>query len=183
MNPLTNRKPIRFAALPTTALTVALIAGSAAAQQQDRQQDQRHMRQQQTDERAERAIASHAMSDKIVGEDVVDPRGESLGSIGDLVLDLRKGKAPYAVVAFGGTLGYNQETVAVPMHAFLWDQREERFVLNSTRDKLESAPDFDEDDLDIISDEGWIESTRELFGMDREESDQDRGEDARVICK
>ncbi|TVS09272.1 MAG: PRC-barrel domain containing protein [Phycisphaerales bacterium] len=177
MNPLSNSKTIRRAALPATALTVVLLAGTAAAQQQRQQQDQRQqqqLRERQADERAQRAIAVHTMSDNIIGTDVVDPRGESLGSIDDLVVDLRKGKAPYAVLAFGGTLGFNRDKVAVPMQAFSWDDSEERFVLNTTRDRLEAAPEFDSEDLDKISEESWIDRTLEVFGIDREE-----GRDAR----
>lgn len=186
MNPRKNSNQIRNA-LPATALTIALLAGGAAAQQQQQRQQQqdqrqqqqeqrRQMQEQQQQDRARQAIAVHAMADDIVGKDVVDPRGESLGSIDDLVVDLNKGKAAYAVLAFGGTLGFNRDKVAVPMHAFSWDQREERFVLNTTRERLENAPEFDEDDLDKISEEGWLDRTRRAFGMERDDR-RDQGRD------
>ncbi len=179
MNPLKNRKAVRLATLPTAALTVALLAGTAAAQQQQQQRQQQDRQQQQQrdrqmDERAQRAVAAHTMSDNITGADVVDPRGESLGSIDDLVVDLRKGKAPYAVLAFGGTLGFNREKVAVPMEAFAWDEREERFVLNTTRERLEAAPEFDEEDLDKIGEESWIDRTMRTFGIERDEDREGR---------
>ncbi len=178
MNPLSNSKIICRAALPATALTVVLLAGTAAAQQQQRQQQdqrqQQQLRERQADERAQRAIAVHTMSDNIIGTDVVDPRGESLGSIDDLVVDLRKGRVPYAVLAFGGTLGFNRDKVAVPMQAFAWDNNEERFVLNTTRDRLEAAPEFDSEDLDKIGEESWIDRTLEVFGIDREEDREAR---------
>ncbi|MCC5785651.1 MAG: PRC-barrel domain-containing protein [Phycisphaerales bacterium] len=157
----------------TAALATVMLAGTAVAQQQrqqqqrDQQQQQQERRMQQTEEQAQRALAAHALSDNIIGKDVVDPRGESLGSIDDLVIDLRKGEASFAVLAFGGTLGFNRDKVAVPMRAFTWDNREERFVLNTTRERLEAAPDFDSDDLDKISEEGWIDRTMRAFGIER----------------
>lgn len=173
MNPRRTSTQIRNA-FPPAALTVALLAGAATAQQQQRQQQDRQQQQQwerHIDDRAERAVVAHTLSDNIIRADVVDPRGESLGSIGDLVVDLRKGEAPYGVVEFGGLLGFDRDKVAVPMELFEWDYREERFVLDTTRERLEAAPEFDEEDLDKVSETTWIDQTMEVFGIERDGND------------
>ncbi|TVS09275.1 MAG: PRC-barrel domain containing protein, partial [Phycisphaerales bacterium] len=147
-----NNRTKLIAAIP---LTTVLLAGAAFGQQttrdQQRQQQQQTQQEtrQHTDQRAQdrhaQARSMHVLSGEIIGKGVVDRRGERLGKIGDLVVDLRKGETPYAVLAFGGTLGFNRDQIAVPMEFFSWDQQEERFVLNASKDQLENAPGFHKD--------------------------------------
>ncbi len=167
-----------IAAIP---LTTVLLAGAAFGQQTTRDQQRQQQQQQQetgqhTQDRQAQARSMHVLSGEIIGKSVVDRRGERLGKIGDLVIDLRKGETPYAVLAFGGTLGFNRDQVAVPMEFFSWDQQEERFVLNASKEQLENAPGFHKDLLDtIISHESWIDRTNRVFGADRAQDLRDRG--------
>ncbi|MCC5785653.1 MAG: PRC-barrel domain-containing protein [Phycisphaerales bacterium] len=175
-----------IAAIP---LTTVLLAGTAFGQQttrdQQRQQQQQQTQQetrQHTDQHAQ-ARSMHVLSGEIIGKEVVDRRGESLGKIGDLVVDLRKGETPYAVLTFGGTLGFNRDHVAVPMGAFTWDEESDRYTINTTKERLESAPEFDKSDLDKIAEENWIDRTNRAFGTDRSRGEgrqqTDRQEDRR----
>lgn len=110
---------------------------------------------------------------------VVNRQGENLGDISNLIIDVREGKTPYAVVSFGGILGMGRDSVAVPVQAFSWDEREERYILDTTRERLESAPDFDEDNWNQLYDQTWREQTRRAFGqipeMDRDRDQQRDG--------
>lgn len=48
------------------------------------------------------------------GNDVYNPRGEKLGSIKELMLDIDNGKVCYAVLSFGGFLSLGEKLFAVP---------------------------------------------------------------------
>ncbi len=98
------------------------------------------------------------------GAEVVNLKGEKLGKITELVVDYRTGVTPYAVVSFGGVLGVNRDSIAVPMESFVTHGEEDRFVLETTRDQLESAPDFDPKNWDSLHDETWRDKIKKAFG-------------------
>ena len=72
---------------------------------------------------------------------VVDPAGEVLGSISDLLLDPQRGRIAYAIVAAGGFLGIGERLFAVPWKALR--AMEHQFVLECERSALDTAPAFD----------------------------------------
>ena len=57
----------------------------------------------------------------LIGRDVLDPAGEELGEINDLMLDLASGEVRYAVLGFGGFLGLDEKLFAIPLNAFELD--------------------------------------------------------------
>lgn len=81
----------------------------------------------------------------INGTDVVNPQGESLGHIEDMMIDLSTGRTLYVVLSFGGILGIGNKLFAVPFESFTVDQNNEQFVLNMDKDRLKDAPGFDKD--------------------------------------
>lgn len=89
-------------------------------------------------------ISSNALSalavEKLRGRD-----GEALGKVEDFVLDIDSGRVVYAVVSFGGTLGFGDRLFAVPPQALTRGDRD-GFVLDADRSKLERAPAFERDD-------------------------------------
>ncbi|TVQ60953.1 MAG: hypothetical protein EA378_10285 [Phycisphaerales bacterium] len=173
--------------LKTTApLTAAMLFAVPAIGQTERErQPQRPAdrtmqpgQQQQTQQRQQQQQqAVYMMAGKATGKDVVNATGEEMGTISDLIVDVRTGATPYAVVSFGGFLGMGRDSVAVPIAALRWDQREEEFMLNTTRERLERAPDFDKDNWDDLHDESWREQVRNAFGqvpgMDRDANQRD----------
>ena len=62
----------------------------------------------------------------IIGTDVVNPEGDSLGDIKEVVIDPRTGKVAYAVVSFGGFLGMGEKLFAIPFSACV--QRAEKRI-------------------------------------------------------
>jgi sporulation protein YlmC with PRC-barrel domain len=80
--------------------------------------------------------------DDVVGKNVKNPQGESLGEIEDLAIDRGSGRIAYAVLSFGGVLGLNERLFAVPW-SVLKNQRGEHFVLDLDKETLKNAPGFD----------------------------------------
>src|SRR5262245_29348281 len=49
---------------------------------------------------------------ELIGKNVQNRSGESLGEINDLAIDLHHGKVPFAVLSFGGVLGVGDKLFA-----------------------------------------------------------------------
>ena len=47
-------------------------------------------------------------ADTLIGNDVVNHKGDDLGEIKEIMLDMRSGKVGYAVLSFGGFLGMGE---------------------------------------------------------------------------
>jgi len=55
---------------------------------------------------------------QLIGMDVYNAEGKDLGEINDLVLDVDLGRVHYAVLGFGGFLGFGEKLFAFPLSAF-----------------------------------------------------------------
>ncbi|RPH42905.1 MAG: PRC-barrel domain containing protein [Burkholderiales bacterium] len=63
------------------------------------------------------AVRDLRMSD-LIGMDVRNAKGENLGDVTDVVVDVETGRIAYAVVGIGGFLGIGEKLSAFPMSAF-----------------------------------------------------------------
>ena len=81
----------------------------------------------------------------IVGTNVKNATGESLGEIKDVMINTTSGKIEYAVLSFGGFLGMGDKYFSIPWNAFSVDRHDEKFILNVPKENLEKAPGFDKD--------------------------------------
>jgi sporulation protein YlmC with PRC-barrel domain len=79
------------------------------------------------------------------GDKVVNPAGEHLGEIKEIMLDMDGGKIDYLVIEFGGFLGLGVKYFAIPFRLLKLDAPNKRFVFNQSRETLENAPGFDMD--------------------------------------
>lgn len=90
-------------------------------------------------------------SAKVVGCKVENSRGESLGKIESLMIDLGEGRILYAVLSFGGFLGMGDKLFPVPVEAlsFRIDLKghPERCILDVDKDTLKRAPGYDRENL------------------------------------
>jgi sporulation protein YlmC with PRC-barrel domain len=91
----------------------------------------------------------------LVGNDVVSPAGEALGSIKEIMLDMRTSRVRYAVLSCGGFLSVGEKLFAVPWEALTLDTENKRFVLDVTRERLDSAPGFDKNQWPDMADPTW----------------------------
>ena len=98
---------------------------------------------------------------EIVGIKVKNPQGEVLGKINDLVFD-DEGRISFTIVSYGGFLGIGQSLVAVPITSLSFDGKPRHFVLNTTRENIQSAPHFSKKALD---DPGWANDFYRYFGQ------------------
>ncbi|QDQ27932.1 PRC-barrel domain containing protein [Chitinimonas arctica] len=99
----------------------------------------------------------------VIGTSVVNPKNDRLGDIKEIVIDPRTAKVAYAVVSFGGFLGMGQKLFAVPFRAFDYNVAQNEYVLNMSKERLESAPGFDPDRWPAMSDEKWNRDVHKFY--------------------
>jgi sporulation protein YlmC with PRC-barrel domain len=77
---------------------------------------------------------------KVNGTNVYNTAGEKLGSVYDVMIDKRSGKAEYAIMSFGGFLGIGDSYHPLPWKELTYDESQGGYVVNIDRSRLEGAP-------------------------------------------
>jgi hypothetical protein len=81
----------------------------------------------------------------LLGNEVVNVERERLGTITTYGIDLEQGRIAYAVLSFGGFLGFGDKWFAVPWDALQFSPHDKKFILNVNKELLEQVPGFDKD--------------------------------------
>ena len=102
-------------------------------------------------------------ADTLVGNDVCNEKGEDLGEIKEIMLDMQYGQVAYAVLSFGSFLGLGEKLFAVPWSALTLDTEHRRFVLNVEKDDLKQAPGFHPDKWPNMADQSWTKSIHSFY--------------------
>jgi len=99
----------------------------------------------------------------LIGDTIINPAGEKLGDLKDIVFDTASGQIVYAVMASGGVLGVGEKLFAVPWNALRIQGHNDSLVLDADPDRLKSASGFDKDHWPIAPDAGFIERGRTYY--------------------
>ncbi|MEA1012972.1 PRC-barrel domain-containing protein [Sphingosinicella sp. LY1275] len=81
-------------------------------------------------------------SKKVEGTPVVNPAGERLGRIESFMVDKYSGRVAYAVLSFGGHMGFGRSLFPLPWDVLTYEETLGGYVLALTREELEAAPRF-----------------------------------------
>lgn len=95
---------------------------------------------------------------KLNGDDVYNPKGEKMGSIKEIMLDIHSGKVAYAVMSFGGFLSMGEKLFAVPWSALKVDLNNKSFTFDVSEEQLKNAPGFDSDHWPDMADQAWAKT-------------------------
>ncbi|MBL8828018.1 MAG: PRC-barrel domain-containing protein [Planctomycetaceae bacterium] len=111
---------------------------------------------------ANNAAATNAMvarASQLVGMNVRNDRGESLGSVDDAVIDLERGSIRYVAISYGGILGFGDKLFAVPYEALsaVRDQNSDKYhiVVRADKESLKQTPGFDKAHWPDFADTNW----------------------------
>lgn len=102
-------------------------------------------------------------SDSLEGDRVVNARGENIGKIRDIMIDVPTGRVAYAVLSFGGVMGIGSKLFAVPWSALTLDTDNKCFVMDIDKERLENAPGFDKDDWPNMADPQFANSIHQYY--------------------
>jgi sporulation protein YlmC with PRC-barrel domain len=93
----------------------------------------------------------------LVGMPVKNARGEDVGKIEEVVIDLDRNRLMYAALSFGGFLGVGSKVFAIPWDAMSlkFDERSTYFLLDVDPEKLKAAPGFARENWPDMSDPNW----------------------------
>jgi sporulation protein YlmC with PRC-barrel domain len=79
-------------------------------------------------------------ANKVIGTTVRNLAGESIGKVEDVVLDKQSNNIMFAIVGFGGLLGMGEKYHPVPWSTLNYDDAQDAYVVNVTKQQLEAAP-------------------------------------------
>jgi sporulation protein YlmC with PRC-barrel domain len=103
----------------------------------------------------ERSFGREYVMSEVIGTEVKNPQGEDYGKISDLVVDTN-GRVPFAILVYG------EKSVAIPFGLLKYNREGKHLVLNFEREKLDSAPSFDKNQL---ANRTWVEDNYKHFGQ------------------
>jgi sporulation protein YlmC with PRC-barrel domain len=80
----------------------------------------------------------------IIGDDVENPNGDTLGEIKDIMIDLYDGSIEYIILQSGGFLGIGDKLFAIPYSALRLNPDKQIFILDRDDEYVKNAPGFDQ---------------------------------------
>jgi len=104
-------------------------------------------------------------ADTLEGDKVVNAKGEDLGTIEDIMIDVQRGRVAYAVMSCGGFLGLGEKLFAIPWSALTLDAHRHCFVLDADRERFEKAPGFDKQHWPSMADDSWATQVHDFYGV------------------
>jgi sporulation protein YlmC with PRC-barrel domain len=175
------------------ACLLALAAPALAQQQRDNgnqsnqnqqtqkqgQDNQQKQKEQQKEEQKQRVAESQRAKDagehikaeyvfrasNLTGMNVKNPKGEDLGEIKELVIDVDSGKVAYAALSVGGVLGIGDKLFAVPWKALTLKHGEDDqyFVLAVDKEKFKTAKGFDQNHWPDVANQQWAAENEKFY--------------------
>ncbi len=144
--------------ITTHAFILTVIAGApASALAQQNHDDRAHP--------ASRAVTDTTLtrsdffkSGALVGADVTNRNGETIGSVTDFIIDRGSGEITEALIKSGATLGVGGKTIAVPYARLGWDRADGNFTLQMTPEQIDRAVEFDPETWPNLDHTTWTES-------------------------
>jgi sporulation protein YlmC with PRC-barrel domain len=95
-------------------------------------------------------------ADRMINRKVINPEGEDLGKIKEIMIDLRYGRIAYAVLTFSGLFGIAEKLFAVPWKSLLLRREDGIFILNVDKSTLEESLGFDRANWPLASNRQWL---------------------------
>jgi sporulation protein YlmC with PRC-barrel domain len=85
-------------------------------------------------------------ADKVEGTAVYRSSGEKVGSIERVMIDKYTGRVAYAVLSFGGFLGFGDDHYPLPWSLLTYNERLGGYEVNIGEDQLKDAPKYRSDE-------------------------------------
>jgi hypothetical protein len=104
-------------------------------------------------------------ADKVTGTSVYNRQGKKLGSVYGVMLNKSTGQVAYAIMSFGGFLGIGESYHPLPWRALTYDTRQDGYVVDIDRSRLEGAPSYTTRDEPNWSDRSYGQRVDQYYGF------------------
>lgn len=170
--------PFVVAASVSLVGTLALLITSATEAQQPSTRNRNNQPQpgppagEQIGVLDDQTSGANIRASQLIGMNIENPKGESVGEINDLVIGGKNARVRYVAVTYGGVLGVGDKMFAVPFEAFqvkpqAGDPDDYVLTLNVTQKQLEGAQGFDQDKWPNFADQNFTNEIDRRYGIDR----------------
>ena len=102
-------------------------------------------------------------SDKVEGTAVYRPNGDRIGSITRVMIDKLSGQTAYAVMSFGGFLGFGEDYYPLPWSLLKYDESLDGYVVDITDELLQGAPKLSSSDERSWTDRDWDRKVNDYY--------------------
>ncbi|MEE2690245.1 MAG: PRC-barrel domain-containing protein [Pseudomonadota bacterium] len=103
-------------------------------------------------------------ANKVEGTKVYNAKGDKLGHVDAVMLDKQRGNVAYAVMSFGGFLGMGEKQHPLPWSTLKYDEKQDGYVVNLSKEQLEKAPTFERGAYGRLADPAYGESVYKYYG-------------------
>ncbi len=103
-------------------------------------------------------------SNELLGLTVIDSHKECIGTLSDIMFDLRTGRLAYGVVALHHAPEWSERVIAIPWNAMHLDADAELLCVNALRDWIERAPSMQTDAMPNLLDHECAVLIHSFFG-------------------
>ncbi|WP_293455094.1 PRC-barrel domain-containing protein [Phenylobacterium sp.] len=103
-------------------------------------------------------------ADRVNGTDVCNEAGDKLGKIEDVAIDKVSGEVAYAILSFGGVLGFGEKYHPVPWRLLTYDADRRAYVVPLDKAAIEEAPTIEGGELSGWNDAGSREAIFGYYG-------------------
>jgi uncharacterized protein YrrD len=100
----------------------------------------------------------------IIGSKVLNPAGESLGKIEDIIIDFRNDQVAYAILSFGGAFGLGDKHFAIPWSVIQYNPTDQCAVIDIDKDRLTNAPGFEKENWPDMADDTLADKIQRHYG-------------------
>jgi PRC-barrel domain len=101
---------------------------------------------------------------ELLGLPVIDSHKECIGSLSDIMFDLRTGRLAYGVVTLDRAPQWSERVIAIPWNAMHLDSDAEHLCVNALRDWIERAPSMQADAMPSLLDHECAVLIHSFFG-------------------
>lgn len=95
----------------------------------------------------------------LIGAEIRSLKGEDLGTVEDLLVDMESGEVRYVVI----TAEDHDRLMAIPVEAFKVDGNSGALVLDADREFLRKAPSFERNEWPDMTEGGWTQTVRAYY--------------------
>lgn len=103
-------------------------------------------------------------SDRVRGTRVFGLRSEHIGEIDSFVIDKPSGRIVYAMMSFGGFLGFGEDIYPIPWSKLSYDTELAGYKTDLTQEMVQGASETRVSDQAMIDDPLWNQRVHSYYG-------------------